>query len=93
MVGAHDALQDAMVCAYADSTGTSVLDKKSAKEMLDWREADPCARCRDTGIMTSASGSNLHSMRRSVCSPDIPTPRLSGKHCTLALGPLLRRRT
>jgi hypothetical protein len=40
IVGAHDALQGAMVCAYADSTGTSVLDKKSAKEMLDWLEAD-----------------------------------------------------
>src|SRR5262249_11176481 len=40
IVGAHDALQGAMVCAYADSTGTSVLAEKSAKEMLDWLNAD-----------------------------------------------------
>jgi hypothetical protein len=33
IVGAHNALQGAMVCAYADSTGTSVLEKKSAKKM------------------------------------------------------------
>jgi hypothetical protein len=44
IVGAHDALQGAMVCAYADSTGTSVLDKKSAKEMLDWLGADPATQ-------------------------------------------------
>jgi hypothetical protein len=44
MVGAHDALQDAMVCAYADSTGTSVLDKRSAKEMLNWLGADPATQ-------------------------------------------------
>jgi hypothetical protein len=40
IIGAHDALQGAMVCAYADSTETSVLDKKSAKEMLEWLNTD-----------------------------------------------------
>jgi hypothetical protein len=44
IVGAHNALQGAMVCAYADSTGTSVLEKKSAKEMLEWLYADPTTR-------------------------------------------------
>jgi len=44
MVGAHNALQGAMVCAYADSTETSVLEKKSAKKMLDWLNADPTTR-------------------------------------------------
>ena len=38
LVGTHDALQGAIVCAIADSTGTSVLSKKSAKEMLAWLE-------------------------------------------------------
>jgi hypothetical protein len=44
IVGAHNALQAAMVCAYADSTGTSVLEEKSAKEMLEWLYANPAAR-------------------------------------------------
>src|SRR6476469_8093471 len=44
IVGAHDALQDAMVCAYADSTGTSILTKKSGTRMLDWLNADPDTR-------------------------------------------------
>jgi hypothetical protein len=34
IVGAHDALQGAMVCTFTDSTGTSVLNEKSAKKML-----------------------------------------------------------
>lgn len=38
IVGAHDALQGALVCAIADTTGTNVLSKKSAKKMLDWLE-------------------------------------------------------
>jgi hypothetical protein len=36
IVGTHDALQGALVCAIADTTGTNVLSKKSAKKMLDW---------------------------------------------------------
>ena len=44
LVGAHNALQGAMVCAYADSTGTSVLEEKSAKKMLDWLDADQTTR-------------------------------------------------
>ncbi len=36
IVAAHDALQGALVCAVADTTGTNVLSKKSAKKMLDW---------------------------------------------------------
>jgi hypothetical protein len=44
VVGAHSALQGAMVCALADSTGTSILTKKSAREMLAWLNADPATR-------------------------------------------------
>jgi hypothetical protein len=40
IVGAHDALQGAMVCAFADSTQTSILTKKSAAKVLDWLNAD-----------------------------------------------------
>jgi|EndMetStandDraft_3_1072993.scaffolds.fasta_scaffold26320_4 hypothetical protein len=41
IVSAHNALQSAMVCAYADittgdSTGTSVLTEKSAEKVLAW---------------------------------------------------------
>jgi len=36
IVAAHSALQGTMVCALADSTGTSVLEQESAKKMLDW---------------------------------------------------------
>jgi hypothetical protein len=39
IVGTHSALQGAMVCALADSTGTSVLDE-SANKMLAWLDAD-----------------------------------------------------
>jgi len=44
IVGAHNSLQGAMVCAYADSTGTSVLENKSAKKMLEWLYADQTTR-------------------------------------------------
>jgi hypothetical protein len=33
-----------MICAFADSSGTSILTKKSAAEMLDWLNADPAPR-------------------------------------------------
>jgi hypothetical protein len=36
IVGTHNALQGAMVCALADSTGTAVLTDKSAAQMLAW---------------------------------------------------------
>jgi hypothetical protein len=38
IVAAHDAIQGAIVCAIADTTGTSVLRKKEAKAMLAWLE-------------------------------------------------------
>jgi hypothetical protein len=38
IVGAHSALQGAMVCALVDTTGTSVLRKESAAAMLDFLE-------------------------------------------------------
>jgi hypothetical protein len=44
IVGAHSALQGAMVCAYADSTGTSILTEKSQKRMLAWLNADDATR-------------------------------------------------
>ena len=44
IVGAHNALQGAMVCALSsplsDTTGTLVLGARSAKEVLAWLEAD-----------------------------------------------------
>jgi hypothetical protein len=40
IVGAQSAVQGAMVCALVDSTGTSVLEKKSAVEVLDWLQAE-----------------------------------------------------
>jgi hypothetical protein len=38
LIAAHDALQAAIVCAIADTTGTNVLKKKSAAAMLTWLE-------------------------------------------------------
>ena len=38
LIAAHDALQAAVICAIADTTGTNVLKKKSAAEMLTWLE-------------------------------------------------------
>jgi hypothetical protein len=40
VIAAHSALQGAMVCTFADSTGTSVLTKKSGKEMLNFLNAE-----------------------------------------------------
>jgi hypothetical protein len=40
IVGAHSALQGAMVCALADTTGTSILTEKSATKVLAWHNAD-----------------------------------------------------
>jgi hypothetical protein len=40
ILSAHSALQGAMVCALADTTGTSILSKESAAEMLDWLQSD-----------------------------------------------------
>jgi hypothetical protein len=44
IIGTHGALQGAMVCAFADSTGTSVLEKKSAAKVLNWLNADEATR-------------------------------------------------
>jgi hypothetical protein len=44
IIGAHSALQDAMVCALRDSSSTSILTKKSAAETLDWLGADEATR-------------------------------------------------
>ena len=38
LIAAHDALQAAIVCAIADTTGTNVLKKKSSAAMLTWLE-------------------------------------------------------
>jgi hypothetical protein len=38
IIAAHAGLQGAMVCALRDTTGVSVLEKKCAREMLDWLE-------------------------------------------------------
>ena len=44
IVGAHDAFQGAMVSAFRDSTGTSILTKESAAQVLDWHNADVSTR-------------------------------------------------
>jgi hypothetical protein len=44
IVGAQSAVQGAMVCALIDTTGTSVLTKRSAAETLDWLEDRSDAR-------------------------------------------------
>jgi hypothetical protein len=44
IIAAHNALQGAMVCSYADSTGISVLDEKTCGPMLKWLEAPPETR-------------------------------------------------
>jgi hypothetical protein len=41
VIGAHNALQGAMVCAFADTSGISILTNRSAAKMLDWFNADP----------------------------------------------------
>jgi hypothetical protein len=38
IIAAHDAVQGAIVCAIADTTGTNVLSEKSARKMLDFLE-------------------------------------------------------
>src|SRR5688500_16620443 len=40
IVGAQKSIQHAMVLALVDATGTSVLEKRSAAETLDWLQAD-----------------------------------------------------
>src|SRR5262245_8208016 len=44
IIGAQNALQGAMVCAFADTSNTSILTKRSAAKMLDWLNADPASR-------------------------------------------------
>jgi hypothetical protein len=44
VIGAHSALQGAMVCALADSTNTSILTNRSATKMLDWLNTDEATR-------------------------------------------------
>jgi|SRR5579884_138284 len=38
IIAAHSGLQGAMVCALRDSAGISILNRKSAREMLEWRK-------------------------------------------------------
>lgn len=56
---AHDALQAAIVCEVADTTGTSVLSKKSARAMLKWLDDAaglyPEERLADFGSLLSKS--------------------------------------
>jgi hypothetical protein len=58
IVATHNALQGAMVCAFADTTGTSVLEEKSGARMLEWlqnREGDrgkePKTRLAEFGVL------------------------------------------
>jgi hypothetical protein len=41
IVGAHSALQGAMVCAYVDSSGTSILKKKKKSPRQEAQAAQP----------------------------------------------------
>jgi hypothetical protein len=58
IVAAHNALQGAMVCAYADTTGTSILDAKTGHRILEWldmpeekRGKEPRARLAEFGVL------------------------------------------
>ena len=44
IVGAHSALQGAMVCAFVDSSGTLILEKKSRAKTLKWYNTDATTR-------------------------------------------------
>jgi hypothetical protein len=44
IIGAHNALQGAMVCAFTDSTETSILEKKSAAKVREWDNTDESTR-------------------------------------------------
>lgn len=78
LVGAHDSIQGAIVCAIADSTGTNILSKKSAAKVLNWLEdrsknysdeymADFKTLLKRTGVVLATSESKdirkLHSFR------------------------------
>ena len=41
IIGAQSALQGALVCALADTTGTSILTPKSGGKLLDWLQQAP----------------------------------------------------
>ena len=74
IVAAHNAMQGAMVCALADSTGTSVLDE-SAKKVLDWLNA---------GMSGDSPDENLASFRRLLnrcTSGPEPLLRLTPQQC------------
>src|SRR5215469_805667 len=74
IVAAHNAMQGAMVCALADSTGTSVLDE-SAKKVLDWHNA---------GMRGDPPDENLASFRRLLnrcTSGPEPLLRLTPQQC------------
>jgi hypothetical protein len=58
IVATHNALQGAMVCAYADTSGTSILDEKTGGPMLEWlrtpqqkRGKEPKARLAEFGVL------------------------------------------
>jgi hypothetical protein len=62
IIGAQSALQGAMVCALADTTGTSVLSPKSADKLLDWlhsndpnRGPPPNERLAEFGVLLEKS--------------------------------------
>jgi hypothetical protein len=63
IVGAHDALQGAIVCAIADTTGTNVLSKTSACKMWAWlqdtSEPYPGEYMADFGTLLSRIGFDL----------------------------------
>jgi hypothetical protein len=62
IIGTQSALQGAMVCALADTTGTSVLTPKSGGKLLDWlqsrdpdRGAPPEERLAEFGVLLEKS--------------------------------------
>jgi hypothetical protein len=42
IIGAHDALQGALVCAYQDTSRTSVTAEEAQKKVLAWHEVRGC---------------------------------------------------
>jgi hypothetical protein len=80
ILAAHAALQGAIVSALLDSTGISVLDKKSAREMLSWintQDGEPpeerladfntlLARCRRASCMDGRPLKLSHLQRNDI---------------------------
>jgi hypothetical protein len=91
IVASHSCLQGAMVCAFQDASGASVLDKKSARALLRWFDEGGewlagfetlLIRCVEGGIFTLTEQQEndvrrLHNEFRNTFSHFTPNPGIS----------------